>query len=253
MTPQRQAPAEEKPKVPGWIVSFTDMVTLLLAFFVLLITLAHDRDPELFFLGQGSFRRAIAGLGIPSLFPGKLPKVRQQYRKIIYCMEGDPNNITQERIIDAEEEQIAKLFQDLRSEIETSTSDTREKVISVSTTPIRFAASQAGLDKPAQEYLSSFAANLTESIGARAVKVEVIALAAGEPTRARQWRLSAQRAREVERYLRKALSAEITKHGWQVGSRGAGAGSQGTRRLGLIPGKSSVAIKIVEASKKHGR
>ena len=253
MRRRKQGPVEEKRKVPGWIVSFTDMVTLLLAFFVLLLTLAKDRDPELFFIGQGSFRRAIAGLGIPSLFPGKLPKIRQQYRRIVYCMDEDPNNITAERTIDDEQEQIAKLFHELRSQIETSTSDTQEKVISASATPIRFADSQAKLDKSAQAYLSSFAANLTESIGARAVRVEVIALAAREPTRARQWRLSAQRAAAVERYLTKALSAEINKHGWQVGSRGAGAGSQRTRRLGLIPGKSSVAIKIVEASRRHGR
>ena len=253
MKSKKQPPAEEKAKVPGWIVSFTDMVTLLLAFFVLLLTLAQDRDPELFFVGQGSFRRAIAGLGIPSLFPGKLPKIRQQYRRVVFCMEQDPNNVALERTIDYEQEQIAKLFHELRSQIETSTSDTAEHVISASATPIRFAGSQAKLDKSAQAYLSSFAANLSESVGARAVRVEVIALAALEPTRARQWRLSAQRAAEVERHLRKALSAEITERGWQIGSRGAGAGSQSTRRLGLIPGKSSVAIKIVEASPKHGR
>jgi chemotaxis protein MotB len=253
MRTQKRPADEPKAPVPGWIVSFTDMVTLLLAFFVLLLTLAKDRDPELFFVGQGSFRRAIAGLGIPSLFPGKLPKIRQQYRRVVYCVEADPYNIIAERIIDDEQEQIAKLFHELRSQIETSTSDTSEKVISASATPISFADSQARLDKSAQAYLKSFAANLTETIGARAVRVEVIALAASEPTRARQWRLSAQRAAEVERYLRKALAAEITKHGWQVGSRGAGAGSQSTRRLGLIPGKSSVAIKIVEASTKHGR
>ena len=253
MKPQRQGPVEEKAKVPGWIVSFTDMVTLLLAFFVLLLTLAKDRDPELFFVGQGSFRRAIAGLGIPSLFPGKLPKIRQQYRRVVYCTEADLNNITMERLIDDEEEQIAKLFHELRCQIETSTSDAAEKVISASATPIHFADSQAKLGESAQEYLSSFAASLTESIGARAVRVEVICLAAREPTRARQWRLSAQRAAEVEKYLRKALSEEITKHGWQIGSRGAGAGSPRTRQLGLIPGKSSVAIRILEASTKHGR
>ena len=45
---------EEGTKVPGYIVTFSDMVTLLLTFFVMLLTLADVQDPELFDKGRDS-------------------------------------------------------------------------------------------------------------------------------------------------------------------------------------------------------
>ena len=43
---KKKNPDDGKPKVPGWIVSFSDMITLLLAFFVLLQSFAkRDRSP----------------------------------------------------------------------------------------------------------------------------------------------------------------------------------------------------------------
>jgi len=44
---------DDKPKVPSYIVTFSDMVTLLLTFFVMLLSLAEVQDPELFNLLLG--------------------------------------------------------------------------------------------------------------------------------------------------------------------------------------------------------
>ena len=63
---------EEAEGAPAWIVSFADMITLLLAFFVLLQSFAQEQDPELFHQGQGSFRRSISGFGIPDLLLANL-------------------------------------------------------------------------------------------------------------------------------------------------------------------------------------
>ena len=77
----RKRPEEEKNEVPAWIVSFSDMITLLLSFFILLQAFAKERDPELFFVGQGSFKRAIAGLGMPSLLLGRQDSQRKEFRR----------------------------------------------------------------------------------------------------------------------------------------------------------------------------
>ena len=58
-------------KVPIWIISFADMITLLLSFFVMLQTMASRRDDKLFSIAQDSFRRSMAGFGIPDLVFGK--------------------------------------------------------------------------------------------------------------------------------------------------------------------------------------
>ena len=52
MRSNRKKPQEEQDKVPAWIVSFSDMITLLLAFFVLLQSIALEQDPALFHMGQ---------------------------------------------------------------------------------------------------------------------------------------------------------------------------------------------------------
>jgi len=51
----RRTIEEGSPKVPAYIVTFSDMTTLLLTFFVMLLSLAKMQDPELFNKGLGYF------------------------------------------------------------------------------------------------------------------------------------------------------------------------------------------------------
>ena len=56
------------PKVPGYIVTFSDMVTLLLTFFVMLLSLSQIQDPELFDKGRDAFLESIRNIGLGVLF-----------------------------------------------------------------------------------------------------------------------------------------------------------------------------------------
>src|SRR5512134_2566710 len=69
-------PQEEKGETaPLWIISFADMISLLMAFFVMLLTMATAKSGKLCNEGEGvfertlyGFRRSIEGFGIPGLF-----------------------------------------------------------------------------------------------------------------------------------------------------------------------------------------
>ena len=96
---------EDKPKVPGWIVSFTDMITLLLSFFVLLQSLAEVRDPELFFEGQGSFVRAIRTFGLPGFMTGEKAQPNRDFTKPRHPTDTSDQERPVNRLIDARDKQ----------------------------------------------------------------------------------------------------------------------------------------------------
>ena len=68
MSRERKVIKESSPKVPAYIVTFSDMVTLLLTFFVMLLSLASVQDTELFDRGRGSFVLSIRILGLGLLY-----------------------------------------------------------------------------------------------------------------------------------------------------------------------------------------
>ncbi len=68
---------KEKPEViikegaPGWMVSFSDLNTLLLTFFILLLVFAKQRQYGLIDSGLGSFQKAFVSNGLNGIFRGR--------------------------------------------------------------------------------------------------------------------------------------------------------------------------------------
>ncbi|MCC7011010.1 MAG: OmpA family protein [Planctomycetes bacterium] len=62
---------KEDPKtpVPLWLVSFGDMMTNALTFFILMVSMSHQRDYGLIAKGLGSFVVALKSHGLPGLMP----------------------------------------------------------------------------------------------------------------------------------------------------------------------------------------
>ena len=203
--PRKKRPEEPRPGVPAWIVSFSDMVTLLLAFFVLLQTFAKDRDPELFAQGQGSFQRAIQGLGVPDWLFGKkdAPEFGQAKRHHTVPERKGPR--TRGRIINARDEEVRQRFDEIVQELKHDMTDVKEEVVEVVHAPIKFTSERRDLGPEDKQYLDNFAKNLNAKLSKKKLTIYVVGTAADLDDSQERWMASADRAMAVEQYFRKAL------------------------------------------------
>lgn len=106
-----EMPKEEKRGVPAYMVSFGDMVTLLLTFFILLVALADTQEAGLVAAGQGPIVKHILAAGEPGVLSGRLRPDRQLYKRDTWWVpnqEGDPDEL--EEVVDKLERQIPVRF-----------------------------------------------------------------------------------------------------------------------------------------------
>ena len=250
MKRQRQPIKEEKPKVPAYIVTFSDMTTLLLTFFVMLLSLASVHDEELFNIGRDSFTWSIEHFGL-GLLMGRKPKPDFGHIKIKYPI-SDPDELFQGRSIHIKEEKIRQVFNELRQSMRTLPSEVAAKKTDFSITNVRFARGDARLDESAKQFLSNFCSNLRQDSGSRPMKLYVLGLAGQEATKKEQWILSAKRAKAAADYLRSILYSTQGSRTqgwskWTVYSWGAGSGGDWVGRDSPVSRQSQILIAVLRA------
>jgi hypothetical protein len=245
---------ESGEKVPLWYVSFADMITLLLSFFVMLQTMAKSQDATLFDASQESFRRSIQGMGMPDILLGKKPVMEMDYNKLRYpTEEAVPKEAEPVRMIDADDQMIRQLFEEVGHQMEVRTDDARETTVAQVVTPIRFAKGAAALSPADTDYLKGLSGTLTQSLRGSTSKLCVIAVAPDEPDVKGQFLVSARRALAVEGVLKEILApGAAAAPGGSISAWGAGAGGALCRKLGLDGKGVQVVIVISESGIEHG-
>jgi chemotaxis protein MotB len=213
---------DEAEGTPAWIVSFADMITLLLAFFVLLQSFAQEQDPELFHEGQGAFRRSIAGFGIPDLLFGK-PQVLEgpTQKKRHPTEESNESIINRQRVIDARDARIRHAFERIKEAIDTKTSEKVPDPTNIMSTPIRFEPGSAELNAAARKYLVDVAGELGRNLNPTRVRFVIVASAPDHPEGKLRWTLSTERSKAVSKFIQGVL-AGVSEQQWTLISMGNG-------------------------------
>jgi chemotaxis protein MotB len=250
-----QGSKEEKAKVPAYIVTFSDMVTLLLTFFVLLLPLAQVQDPELFNQGRDSFLESIRQFGLGALL-GRQPSVDLEAPKTRH-LTSEPET-SDERAIDAHREKLRKVFEHLKKTMTTLPPQIVGRHLDFSITNVRFEPGQAGLNDTAKQYLSAYRTDLQENLTADTCTLYVLGLAGDEATEKMQWMLSARRAQAVARFLKEQLGQDTggspnvqalaEAPAWRVLWWGAGPGGNWAGQDRPDPGQSQILIAVLKSS-----
>ena len=238
----KKAVEEKGPKVPAYIVTFSDMVTLLLTFFVMLLSLAQTQSLIRFKLGQEAFIRSIKQFGLGMVY-GRKSRPDLGYIKERFYIE-EPDKLYFGRMISATEEEIQQIFKKIKKNTETMRSQIVADKINFSATDIHFPVGDAALDDSAKRFLRQFCADLQNRPDSKGLKVCVLGLGTDETTERAQWILSAYRAKAVADFMQDILPSESK---WPIYSWGIGAGGTWTGQNSPISKESHILVTILRS------
>ncbi|HCO96652.1 MAG TPA: hypothetical protein DIU00_22395 [Phycisphaerales bacterium] len=243
-------------KVPGYIVTFSDMVTLLLTFFVMLLSLASTQEPELFNKGRDAFLDSIRYIGL-GLFFGKGEAAPMGQYKIKHYIDN-PDELAENRTIDAKAEELRRILERLKQMTTIVPSQIAAKKANYSVANVHFLPGRVGLDGSAKTFLTGFSRDLQQDTGREPVDLYVLGLAPDGKNEKEQWLLSARRAQKVADFLRNNLFPDLSsqrqlgpaggRSKWSVYSWGAGPGGDWVGRDSPISKRSQILIAVLRTS-----
>ncbi len=248
----RPANEDDGPKVPAYIVTFSDMVTLLLTFFVMLLTLADTQDAEFYDRGRDAFLKSIRYMGLGILI-GRHSEPELGKDKVKYTVD-EPEETTDTRTIDAKAEQLRRIFETVKKSAATIPPEIIAKKNNFSVdNNIHFGKGKVDLDEPTKQYLTEFCKNLVISKAREPVALYILGLAPEEKNEQKQWLISAMRAEIVAKYMRATLESMRNNNSsvlgpgpkWSVYSWGAGSGGEWADKDSEISSQKQIAIAVL--------
>lgn len=227
-----------KPKVPGYIVTYSDMITLLLTFFVMLLSLANQQDPQLFDVGRDSFVKSMKNLGLGMLMG---PKVRAELREENlehYLEQADSRQ--DKRTIDARREQLRRIYERIKEKMDCRPPRITGKKVDFSITPVKFSPADTELNENSKTYLKDLCSNISSRLNNN-TQFFVLGLAGDIENSKKSWLTSSERANKVADFLKKQLP-----QGCEVFSWGGGQGGKWAGEENLSQDKIQILIGIVQ-------
>jgi hypothetical protein len=229
------------------------MVTLLLTFFVMLLSLADVQDPELFNKGRDAFIQSLTYIGLGSLFGKEHTPPLGDHKTKHFVPE--PDEEPDLRTIDAKAEELRRIVQKLMQLTTVVPSQIMSRATRLTVANVHFPPGRLDLDEPGRQFLTGFCRDLQQQADWKPVDLYVLGLAADAEEAKEQWLLSAKRARTVAVFLENTLSRPSTRSErhplfqspsrWSVYSWGVGAGGNWVGPDSPISEKSQILIGVL--------
>jgi outer membrane protein OmpA-like peptidoglycan-associated protein len=226
-----QAHEESGEKAPLWIISFADMISLLMAFFVMLQTLASEHTNELFTTGRGKFeatigefRRNIDGFGIPDLIANITDNRAYKSPRMQYQCDSPDTQPVAIPASSGDEEKLRRVFTKLSQSAKTDRPQLTGKIQDSIFLPVQFSPDGSQLDSDTQSRLTHQAAILQESgVADKTIVYYVVGQARDLSSPSEQWLVSEKRAKTVAEFLGSVMPESLRDHiyWWGAGAGGA--------------------------------
>jgi hypothetical protein len=227
---KKQVHEESGEKAPLWIISFADMISLLMAFFVMLQTLASEHTNELFTTGRGKFeatmgefQRNINGFGIPDLMGSLSDNRSYKSARMQYRFDSPDTKPVTIPASNGDEEKLRRVFTKLASSAKTDRPQLTGKIQDSIFLPVQFSSDGHTFDSDTISRLTHQAAIIKESgMVDKSVIYYVVGQAPDASTPSEQWLVSEERAKNVAEFLCSVLPESLRDkiYWWGAGAGG---------------------------------
>ncbi len=234
---------DDGPKVPGYIVTFSDMVTLLLTFFVLLLSMANTQDDAKFHKGQASIKRAIATMGLAGFLPSKREDTPTKYAPIKYSVDMEEDQKENVETKDQYQTLRDTIFR-LESLVTVSPSQIVGTEPIFETIGLKFNTGTAELSPQMHQKLKNFSIDLAASLSESRTIIYIVGFCKDYNNLNKNLAISSLRAKLVTDSLKKTIHQNpyLDIYYW-----GAGSGGDWVTGRAALDSNSDITIAIITA------